>query len=622
MAERAAAIRLTAVLLVGLVFLPLGGGRRLEAADTGTTTSHGLSIFGALKYGPGFKHFDYVNPEAPKGGDVRLAAIGTFDSLNPFILKGVPAAGSGLVFETLTTSSLDEASAEYGLIAESIDVPADRSWVAFTLRPDARFHDKSPITAEDVVWTFETLKSKGNPFYRSYYAQIVKAEAVGPRKVKFTFGPGENRELPVITGQLPVLSKAYWSKRDFEKTTLEAPVGSGPYRVESVDPGRSIVYRRVKDYWGAKIPVRVGSNNFDSLRYDYYRDGTVALEAFKAGQYDFRQENSAKNWATAYNIPAVTQGLIKREEIPNEVPTGMQGFVFNTRRPFFQDRRVRQALGYAFDFEWSNKTLFYGSYTRTKSYFSNSELASTGLPSPDELKILDQFRGRIPDEVFTKAYQPPVTDGSGDIRGNLREALTLLREAGWVVKGQKLVNAKTGEPLQFEILLDEPAFERITLPFVKNLERLGVTAHVRTVDTAQYQNRMDHFDFDMAVVLWGQSLSPGNEQTDFWTSEKANVPGSRNLAGIRDPVIDKLVALLISAPDRPSLITRTHALDRVLLWGFYVIPQFHLQSFRVAYWDKFGRPRISPKYALDFQSWWVDSTKEAALVRRKGEGFK
>src|SRR2546426_771345 len=622
MAERSSALRLTAALLVLAVALALARVVGVQGAGPRVTTGHGLSIHGDLKYGPGFKHFEYANPDAPKGGDVRLAAIGTFDNLNPFILKGVPAAGVGQLFDTLTVASSDEPSSEYGLIAESVEVPDDRSWVAFTLRPEARFHDGSAITADDVIWTFQTLKTRGHPFYRAYYAQVAKAEALGPSKVKFSFGPGENRELPVIAGQLPVLSRAYWSKRDFEKTTLEPPLGSGPYRVESVDAGRSIVYRRVKDYWGAKVPVRAGQNNFDTIRYDYYRDSTVALEAFKAGQYDFRLENSAKNWATAYAIPAFTQGLIKKEEIPNQVPTGIQAFVFNTRRPIFQDRRVRQALGYVFDFEWANKSLFYGAYTRTRSYFSNSELASSGLPGPEELKILEPFRGRITPEVFTKEYQPPVTDGSGDIRANLREALGLLKEAGWVVQGQKLANARTGEPMQFEILLDDPNFERITLPFVKNLERLGVTARVRTVDTAQYQKRVENFDFDVTVNGWGQSLSPGNEQTDFWTSERAGIAGSRNLAGVRDPVVDKLVELVISAPDRPSLVTRTRALDRVLLWGFYVIPHWHIQNFRVANWDKFDRPRVSPKYALGFETWWVDAKKEAALLRRKGEGSR
>ncbi|MBI3800459.1 MAG: ABC transporter substrate-binding protein, partial [Deltaproteobacteria bacterium] len=386
--------------------------------------------------------------------------------------------------------------------------------------------------------------------------------------------------------------------------------------------GRSIVYRRVKDYWGAKLPVRVGQNNFDRMRYDYYRDTTVSLEAFKAGQYDFRQENVAKNWATAYDNPAVTQGLIKKEQIPNQVPSGMQGYVYNTRRPIFQDRRVRQALGYVFDFEWTNKNLFYGAYTRTKSYFANSDLASGGLPSPAELRILEPFRGQVPPEVFTQAYEPPTTDGSGNIRNNLVEALRLLQEAGWTIKDKQLVNSRTGEPLQFEILLADPSFERIALPFAKNLERLGVTARVRTVDTAQYQNRLDNFDFDMTVGVWPESMSPGNEQVDFWTSARASVPGSRNLAGIQDPVVDKLVELLIAAPDRQGLVTRTRALDRVLLWGQYVIPHWHLQSFRVAYWDKFGRPSVSPPYALDFDTWWVDGQKEAALGQRKGEVVK
>jgi microcin C transport system substrate-binding protein len=621
-AEQLTANRVPLVLVALAMLLALVPSAAVHGADTGATTSHGLSIYGDLKYKAGFKHFDYVNPGAPKGGDVRLAAIGTFDNLNPFILKGVAGAGTGELFETLTVASWDEPSSEYGLIAESAEVPSDRSWVAFTLRPEARFHDGSPITVDDVIWTFQTLKTKGHPFYRSYYAQVVKAEAVGPRKVKFSFGPGDNRELPLITGQMPVLSKAYFTKHDFDKTTLEAPLGSGPYRVESVDAGRSIVYRRVKDYWGAKLPVRVGLQNFDTIRYDYYRDSTVALEAFKAGQYDFRQENSAKNWATAYGIPAVTQGLVKKEEIPNQIPTGMQAYVFNTRRPIFQDRRVRQALGYAFDFEWTNKTLFYGSYTRTKSYFSNSELASRGLPGPEELKVLEPFRGRVPPEVFTKEYLPPNTAAPVDLRASLRAGLALLKEAGWVVKNEKLANARTGEPMQFEVLLSDAAFERITLPLAKNLERLGVTARVRTVDTAQYQKRLEDFDFDMTVVVWGESLSPGNEQRDNWTSAQATVPGSRNFAGIRDPVVDKLVDLVIRAPDRPSLVTRTRALDRVLLWGFYVIPQWHITSFRVVFWDKFERPRVAPKYALGFESWWVDAKKEAALVGRKGEGAK
>ena len=572
-----------------------------------------LSLHGKPKYGPNFKHFDYVNPDAPKGGSVRLADIGTFDSLNPFILKGVSAAGVGGLFDTLTYHSDDEAFSEYGLLAETIEVAPDNSWVVFTLRPEARFHDGSPVTVDDVIFTFEALKTKGHPFYRAYYANVEKAEKITDRRVKFSFGGAENRELPLIIGQMPVLSKAYWQTRDFEKTTLEAPLGSGPYTVESVDAGRSITYRRNPNYWGAKLPVNVGRNNFDTIRHDYYRDATVALEAFKAGEYDFRVENIAKSWATGYASPALQQGLVIKENLAHEQPTGMQGFVFNTRRELFKDPRVRQALAYAFDFEWTNKNLFYGAYARTTSYFSNSELASRGLPSAEELELLEPYRGRIPEAVFTQTYTPPATDGSGNNRNNLRHGLRLLKQAGWVVKNGRLTNHKTGQPFEFELLLVSPSFERVALAFKKNLKRLGMEMRVRTVDAAQYQKRVEDFDFDMIVAVRGQSLSPGNEQRDFWSSAKADIPGSRNLAGIKDPVVDELIESIISAPDRESLIQRTRALDRVLLWGHYVIPHWHVRSFRLAYWDKFGRPAQPPKYDLGFDTWWIDASKEAKL---------
>jgi microcin C transport system substrate-binding protein len=608
------------LLLVAVLIVPsIGAAQSPPAARP--VNGPAISMYGDLKYPPGFTHFQYANPEARKGGEVKLAAFGTFDTLNPFTLKGVPAAGLGELFDTLMAPSRDEAFSYYGLVAETIETPADRSWVTFTLRPTARFHDGTPMTVEDVIWTLETLKTKGQPFYRSYYAQVVKAEKLGDRKVKFTFGPGDNRELPLILGQLPVLSKAYWAKRDFEKTTLEQPLGSGAYKIESFEAGRTVVYRRVKDYWAAKLPVKVGTDNFETIRYDYYRDINVALEALKAGQYDLRLENVAKNWATAYTGPAIAQGFLKKEEIKNELPTGMQGFVFNTRRPIFQDVRVRRALCYAWDFEWTNKHLFYGAYTRTKSYFSNSELASSGLPGPDELQALEPLRGKIPEDVFTKEYTPPVTDGSGNNREGAREALRLLAEAGWTVKGGKLVNAR-GEPFGFEILIDEPTWERIVLPFVKNIERLGISARVRTVDAAQYQKRIESYDFDMVVTVWPQSLSPGNEQRDFWGSAGATAPGTRNLAGIRDSAVDKLIELLIQAPDRKALVARTRALDRVLLWGYYVVPHYHLQAFRVAYWDRFGRPAIAPKYAFGFDTWWIDSKKDTALQRWKGETSK
>ncbi|SMP38581.1 microcin C transport system substrate-binding protein [Desulfonatronum zhilinae] len=568
---------------------------------------HGLALHYDLKYPPDFSHFEYVDPEAPKGGELRLAGIGTFDSLNPFILRGTPPLGIGMIFETLTERSQDEPFSEYGLIAESMRIPEDHSWVAFTLREEARFHDGSPITVEDVIFTLHLLQTKGHPFYRAYYANVASAEEIGPRQVRFSFGEAVNRELPLIIGQMPVLSKAYWENRDFERTTLDIPLGSGPYRIVRVEPGRSITYERVQDHWAADLPVNRGRYNFDVMRYDYYRDVNVALEAFKAGQYDFRQENVARNWATGYDGPALRQGRIVMEEIAHELPTGMQGFVFNTRRPMFRDPLVREALAEVFDFEWSNANLFHGAYTRTRSYFSNSELASSGLPSPEELALLEPRRDILPEEIFTAKFQPSATDGSGNIRENLRRALALLEQAGWTISGRdrKLRHASGGEAMEFEILLNDSVFERVCLPYARNLERLGITARVRTVDATQYQNRMNDFDFDMTVGLFPQSLSPGNEQRDFWTSEAAATPGSRNIAGIRDPVVDELVDLVIGAPDRDNLITRTRALDRVLLRGHYVVPHWHSREFRVAYWDKLARPEITPRYGLALDSWWV-----------------
>ena len=578
--------------------------------------SHGVAMHGDLKYGPDFTHFDYVNPDAPKGGEVRLHAIGSFDNLNPFILKGQSAAGLGQVFETLMAGSEDEAFSEYGLIAEQIEMPEDRSWVAFTLRPEARWHDGTPITVDDVVFSLDTLKTRGHPFYRAYYRDALKAEQVGERKVKFTFAAGLNRELPLIMGQMPILSKAYFTANDFEKTTLEPPMGSGPYRVESVDAGRSITYRRVADYWGAKLPVRRGQQNFDMIRYDYYRDPTVAMEALKAHEYDFRQENTAKVWATAYEGPAFDQGLIVKEEIGHSIPTGMQGFVFNTRLAKFADPKVRQALAYAFDFEWTNKNLFNGAYTRTTSYFSNSELASSGLPDAAELALLEPFRGQLPPKVFSETYAPPATDGSGNVRRNLRTALKLLGEAGWTVKDTRLAGPG-GEPMEIEFLIVSPQFERIIAPMIKNLEKLGVAAKIRLVDSAQYEKRLEDFDFDMITGVFGQSLSPGNEQNNYWTSVAADTPGSRNYAGIKDPVVDALVEKVIAAPDRDSLIAATRALDRVLLRGHYVIPHWHIRHFRVAYWNKFVRPAVTPKYSLGFDAWWIDAGKEDRLAERQ-----
>jgi len=576
-------------------------------------TSHGLAMHGDLKYPAGFKNFEYTNPAAPKGGTVRLNAVGTFDSFNSFIVKGNGAAGVGFIYDNLMHGSADEAFSQYGQLAESIEVPKDRSWAAFTLRAEAKWHDGKPVSVADVIWTFNTLTTKGTPFYRFYYGNVADVVQTGPRTVRFNFKPGENRELPLILGQLTILPKHYWQNRDFTKTTLEPPLGSGPYKIESFEAGRSITYTRIKDWWGENIPVNRGQYNFDTIRYDYYRDSTVALLAFKGGEYDYRAENSSKAWATAYKTPNVEKGLIRKVEINHNRSSGMQAFVMNTRRDLFKDRRVRKALAYGFDFEWSNKNLFYGQYSRTRSYFDNSELAATGVPESDELKLLEPYRGRIPDEVFSQSYNPPKNDGSGNVRRNLRSGGRLLTEAGWRIKDNKRVHEKTGKPLEFEVLLVSPLFERIVLPFAKNLEKLGVAVRVRTVDPSQYRRRIDTFDFDVIVGGAGQSLSPGNEQRSYWGSTAADIEGGRNTIGIKDPVIDELIEKVIAAPDRKALVASVKALDRVLQWGHWVIPHWHAKYDRVAYWDKFGRPRITPIQGNQFLAWWVDPKKEEAL---------
>ena len=588
-------------------------------AGAESTISHAAAIRETPRYPVGFPHYDHVDPNAPKGGTVHRASVGsTYDSLNPFIVKGNPAAAIGLLFDTLTEDSPDEATASYGLVAEWIEVADDGSWTTFWLRPEARFSDGSPVTPEDVAFSLEVLKTRGHPFYRGYYENVRAAEPVegdtpsGRRRgVRFVFGEGVNQELPSILGQLQVLSKADWEGKDFSETTLHPPLGSGPYVIEegSIDPGRSIVYRRNPDYWARDLAVNVGRYNFDRIRYDYYRDATVAVEALKAGEYDLRRETSSKRWATGYDGPALEAGVLRQELLAHRRPAGMQSFVFNTRRPIFADVRVREALAYAFDFEWTNRQLFYGQYERSPSFFSNSELASSGLPSPDELAILEPWRGRVPERVFTTAYEPPRTDRTGGIRQNLRRAHALLRDAGWTVRDGRLVEESTGAAMEFEMLLVNPDFERVVLPFGKNLERLGVRMAVRTVDPAQYTRRVSDFDFDMVVGSFGITLSPGNEQRDFWGSAAADLPGSRNLAGARDPVVDELVELVISAPGRKALVDRSRALDRVLLWSHYVIPNWHLNAFRIASWDLFGRPETRPAYGLGFHSWWIDEAK-------------
>ena len=589
-----------------------------QAADPrAATRSHALTLADKPKYGPDFRHLDYVNPNAPKGGNVRLYSIGGFDTFNPFIIKGDSATGLGNIFETLMTSSEDDPMTEYGLIAESVEVPADLSYVVYTLRAQARFQDGTPITPDDVIFSFNILREKGAPFYRFYYANVARVEKLEGRRVKFSFSGPPNRELPQIVGQIPVLSRAYWRTREFDKTTLEPPLGSGPYRIKSFEPNRHVVYERVKNYWGKDLPINLGRNNFDEMRYDYYRDQAVALEAFKAHQYEFRMESASKDWATGYDFPGRRDGLVKIAELPHGRPVGMQAYAFNLRRDKFRDPRVREALGEAFDFEWSNKNLFYGQYTRTRSFFENSELAATKPPTPEELALLEPLRGKVPDGVFTGVYQPPKTDGSGNIRGNLRKAAQLLRDAGWKVVNNRLIDPGSGKPLEIEFLLVSPAFERITTPFIRNLKRLGVEGRIRTVDPAQYQNRVRDFDFDVVIGTFPQSESPGNEQRDFWSSAAAKRPGSRNLIGITNPAIDTLIEKIVAARDRKSLVVASRALDRVLQWNHYVIPQWHIRSDRIAWWDRFGRPDKKPKDGIGFSSWWVDPKKDAALKARE-----
>ncbi len=574
---------------------------------------YGVAMHGEPKYGADFTHFDYVNPDAPKGGEIRMSAIGTFDSLNPYILRGNPAIGSAMIYQSLLDSSDDEPFSQYGQIAESFEMDEDRSWVRFYLREEARWHDGKPLTAEDIKWSFRTLMEKGRPFFRSYYANVERVEIENPHQIRFVFNVAGNRELPLIIGQIPVMPKHYWEAedREFNRTTLEPPPGSGPYKIADVQPGRRIVYERVKDWWAADLPVNKGQYNFDRLVFIYYRDQSVAHQAFLAGEYDYKQETVAREWATGYDAPAVRDGRIVKRKQEHQRPQGLQAFAYNTRRPFFADRDVRKALAYAFDFEWSNRQFAHGTYVRSSSYFSNSELESSGLPEGRELEILEAFRDILPEEVFTKEYTPPETDGSGrGIRGNLRRAAELLDGAGWALNRDTGIREKDGAALRFEILLVSPAFERWVAPFIQNLERIGVKATMRVVDTSQYQARIDDFDFDMIVRSFGQSLSPGNEQRDFWHSEKADERGSYNIMGIKNPVIDALIDKVIHAPDRDELVYRTRALDRVLLWNHYVIPQWHIGYFRLAYWDKFGFPETPPKYDTGVpHTWWHDAEK-------------
>lgn len=590
---------------------------------------HALSLFGEPSYPAGFKAFAYVNPQAPKGGSVRQIAFGTYDNFNlvVFGVKGQIAAGIDFIWDTLMVRALDEVSTEYGLLAEAVSYPADYSSVTYRLRAEAKWHDGAPVTAEDVIFSFEAFRAN-NPQLSAYYRHVIKAEKTAEREVTFTFDAAGNRELPQIVGEMNVLPKHWFegtdkngNKRDAAATTLEAPLGNGAYRIKDFVPGRSIVYERVADYWGRNLNVNIGRDNFDELRYEYFRDSIVAIEAFKADQADWRTENSAKNWATSYtasDFPAVRDKRVVLEEFAIRSSGVMQAFVLNTRRPKFQDRLVRRAFNFAFDFEEMNKQIFYGQYKRIASYFEGTELASSGLPEGKELEILQTVRDQVPPEVFTTPYTNPVSGNAENVRNNLRESLRLFKLGGYESRQGKLVNVTTGEPMSVEMLIEEPAFERVMLFYKPSLERIGITVVVRRVDDAQYENRLRSWDFDIVIASWGESLSPGNEQRGYWGSQAADQVGSRNLAGIKNPAVDTLIERLIFSKDRGDLVAVTKALDRVLLWNFYVVPQWTYPYVRTARWDRFGHPDPLPKYgsAAFPIVWWWDAERAAKVGSR------
>lgn len=589
------------------------------ASPLSAEPKHGLSIFGDLKYPADFTHFDYVNPDAPKGGkasQIGTAGLTTFDSFNAYILKGDAAQGMELVFDTLMARALDEPDAVYGLVASSADVAPDGLSVTFKLRPEAKFADGSPLTADDVVFSFDTIKAKGHPAFAIPLKDVVSAEALDPQTVRYTFQGQLIRDLPISVATLPILSKAYYTAHDFEKTTLEPPLGSGPYKIGDFKAGTYVTYVRREDYWGKDLPINRGQHNFDEVRYEYYRDRTLELENLLAGNFDFREEFTSKDWAGGYDKPAVKDGRVKLLTIPDERPSGAQGFFINTRRDKFKDVRVREALGLAFDFEWSNKNLFFGLYTRTGSYFENSDMKASGVPSPEELALLEPFRDKLPAAVFGEAVSPPVTDGSGNNREQLRRASKLLAEAGWTQTPQGLRNA-AGQPFSVEILIDSPSFERIVGPYLKNLKAIGIDATMRRVDAAQYERRLKDFDFDLTTQRYALRLTPGIELKTFWGSDAAKTNGSFNLAGIADPVLDQLIDHIVTAKSRAELVTATRAADRVLRAGYYWVPQWYKGAHNLAFWNKFGWPEVKPRYergALD--TWWYDSEKAKALVQR------
>lgn len=567
-----------------------------------------VAMYGEPKYSETFQHFDYANPAAPKGGALRMHTLGSFDSFNSFVARGQAAVGTSYVYDTLTVASKDEPFTQYGLLAERIDIAKDRNSVTYTLRKEATFADGEPVTAHDVVFTFELLMEKGSPFYAFYYADVESVKALDEHTVTFALTPGDNRELALILGQLPVLPQHFWQDKDFSRSGLTVPLGSGPYRIKEFDAGKRVTYERRDDYWAKELAVNKGHYNFDEIRFTYFLDDTVALEAFKGGRYDVRIENVASNWANGYEGPALRRGDIHLDSIQHHLPAGMQGFAYNLRRDLFQDPVLRKALAYAFDFEWTNKNLFHGQYRRTRSFFQNSDLAAEGLPSDAELALLNPLKEQLPQEVFTHAYAPPRSDGSGRPRENLLRAQTLLKEAGYTLQG-KTLTTPGGKPVRFEILLDSPAWDRITLPFIRNLKMLGVEANARRIDSSQYEERLRRFDFDMVVQVFPQSNSPGNEQRDFWHSSAADRPDSRNIIGINNPAIDSLVQAVIRAQSREALIASTRALDRALQWNYYVIPNWHLDQYRVARWQHIQYPAQHADYGLALDTWWDGKEK-------------
>jgi len=596
------------------------------AATAQAKPQHGFAVLGSLKYGPDFTHFDYVNPDAPKGGRLRLWYNGNFDSLNPFILKGHAVAGSNpfgvdgrlLTFETLMVGSGDEEDSFYGLIAGGVELAGDGQSITFTLRPEAHWHDGSAITARDVAFSFTTLKAKGHPVYRVLFKDVTGTDVLSQGKIRFNFAKGVlTRDLPATVATMPVISKAWYTANDFTKTTLTAPLGSGPYKVSKVDPGRAITYALVEDHWSKDLAVYRGRNNFQRITWDYYRDRDIGLQALFAGKLDFREDFTSRNWATKYdNVPAVKDGRLIKETLRDHSPSGFQAFFLNTRRAKFSDRRVRQAIGLVFDFEWTNKNLFYGLYQRTYSIFQNSDMEAAGTPKGAELALLEPWRDELPADVFGPVYRAPKTNGSGNIRGQLRAAKNLLRAAGWRVKDSKLVNKK-GQPFEIEFLTYSKSFERIIMPYVRNLEKLGITARLRLVEPAQYQRRIQGFDFDVTTFRSSSSLTPGLSLRSAWNSEVADMTGGRNYTGLKSPAVDDLIEKIIQAKSRDELRHATHALDRVIMWSHNLVPQWFKAAHTIAYWDLFGRPAIKPKYARGvLDTWWWDPAKAAKLGRK------